>query len=277
VGVVLALLVVTGAMAARGGAPAPPGRFTVTFLDVGQGDATLLQAPGGHAALVDGGPPGSGVVEDLRRRGVRSLDVVVLTHAQEDHQGGLEELLDHVPVRVLLDGGSGSADPAHRRITELARRRGTQVIPGAAGQQLRLGRLRLAVLSPPSRPAWEHDDPTEDPNQRALVLLAAYGGLRLFLPADAESEVTGALSLPRVDVLKVAHHGSADEGLAALLQRLRPSASVIEVGSGNRYGHPAPEALRSLAAGGGRVFRTDTDGDVQLVLGSDGPVMSSER
>ncbi len=273
----LAALALAGLVAARGESPHPPNRFTATFLDVGQGDATLLQAPGGHAVLIDGGPPGSGVVDGLHRRGVTALDVVVLTHAQEDHQGGLEEVLDRIPVRLLLDGGAGARNAAHARIVALALRRGTRMVTGAAGERLRAGGLLLEVLSPPLRPPGERPDPGEDPNQRAIVLVASYAGVRIFLPADAESDVTSGLSLPRVDVLKVAHHGSADEGLPDLLQRLHPSASVIEVGAGNRYGHPAPEALRALTVGGGRVFRTDREGDVRLVLGPRGPVMTPER
>ncbi len=217
------------------------------------------------------------MVDALRSRGASGLDVVVLTHAQEDHQGGLEEVLERLPVGLLVDGGAGSRDPVHARIVALARRRGIRVIEGTAGQALRLGGLRLSVLSPEPRPLGERPDPGEDPNQRAIVLVASFAGLQLFLPADAESDVTTGLSLPRVDVLKVAHHGSADEGLPGLLERLHPSASVIEVGAGNRYGHPAPEALRALAVGGGRIFRTDRDGDVQLELGPQGPVIGSER
>jgi competence protein ComEC len=264
-GLALAALVAAGVAAASAGSPQPPRRFPVPFID------------GGHAALGDGGPPGAGVVAALRRHGARALDVAVLTHAQEDHQGGFEEVLARVPVGLLLDGGADSRDPLHGRILALARAQGTRVVTPSAGQRLRAGDLRLDVLSPPARPPGETSDPGEDPNQRAIVLLASFAGLDVFLPADAESDVTGSLPLHHVDVLKVAHHGSADEGLPDLLSRLRPSASVIEVGAGNRYGHPTAQALRALAAGGGRVYRTDRAGDVELTQGPRGPVMHSDR
>jgi competence protein ComEC len=89
------------------------------------------------------------------------------------------------------------------------------------------------------------------------------------MPADAESDVTGALPLAPVDVLKVAHHGSADEGLRALLERLHPGAAVIEVGEGNSYGHPAPATMSALARAVPRVYRTDRDGDVTVTIGRD--------
>jgi len=273
-----AFVLVAAACAAlllRGGTVAPPRALTVTFLDVGQGDATLIQAPGGYAALVDGGPPGTDVASQLHARGVSRLDLVVLTHAQEDHQGGLEAVLSRLPVGVLLDGAHPADGPDHRRIVALARARGVRVIGAAAGQRFRLGRrLRLDVLAPPSA----LDPPRGiDPNARAAVLHLSYRGLDVLLPADAESDVTAALPLRRVEVLKVAHHGSADEGLPALVERLRPAAAVIPVGSGNRYGHPHPTTTATLRVAVPRVYRTDRDGDVTLTLGPAGPAIRSER
>jgi competence protein ComEC len=116
-----------------------------------------------------------------------------------------------------------------------------------------------------------------DPNLRAAVLHVSDRGLDVLLPADAESDVTGALPLPRVEVLKVAHHGSEDEGLRGLLERLRPAAAVIPVGAPNRYGHPHPATLAALRAGGSRVYRTDRDGDVSVTAGPGGLAIRSQR
>jgi competence protein ComEC len=274
IGACAALAAIGGAQVLSG-APAPPRAFTVTFLAVGQGDATLAQAPGGYTALVDGGPPEADVAAMLRARGVTRLDVIVLTHAQADHEGGLETVLGEFPVDVMLDGGNLSDGARHRRILALARARGVRVVPAAAGERLRLGRfLRLDVLSPHSAL-----DPARgrDPNTRAAVLQLSYRGLDVLLPADAESDVTAPLALRRVEVLKVAHHGSADEGLGALIERLRPVAAVIPVGAANRYGHPHPATLAALRAAVPRVYRTDRDGAVTLTLGPDGPAIRSER
>jgi competence protein ComEC len=264
----LALVVVAAAVLASGGTPAAPRQFTMTFMDVGQGDATLLQTPDGATVLVDGGPPGTGLPSKLRDRGVRSLDVVVLTHAQEDHQGGLADVLASFDVGILLDGGLAEDGPGHRRIVSLAKTRGVQVRAARAGQRFRVGReLRLRVMAA-AGPASSADT---DPNLRATVMTATYRGLDVFLPADAESEVTGALTLPDVDVLKVAHHGSQDTGLADLLTRLRPEVAVIEVGRGNRFGHPHPATLAALIAAGVKVRRTDEEGDVVMTSGDRGP------
>jgi competence protein ComEC len=251
-----------------------PRRFTATFLDVGQGDATLLQAPGDVAVLVDGGPPDSGVVGDLRGAGVRSLDLVVLTHAQEDHEGGLEAVLDRFPVAALLDGGAG-APGRHNRILALARRRHARILVPRAGQLLRFGKLRLRVLSPAS--AASGRDPGTDPNDIANVLLASYGKLDILLPADAESNVTLGLRLRRVEVLKVAHHGSADEGLPELLEKLRPRVAVIEVGAHNRFGHPQAHTIATLESLVPRILRTDHDGDVRITAGPHGPAVETSH
>jgi competence protein ComEC len=248
----------------------PPTRFEASFLDIGQGDATLFQTPGGPTVLVDGGPPEAGVLGKLRHHGVRRLDAVVLTHAQRDHEGGLEQVLRELPVRLLIDGGRGSTGALHRRILATARARGTQVVAAGAGEVFRSGGLRLRVLSPPRE---ERPTSGADPNLRAIVLLVSYRGLDFFMPADAESDVTAALRLRRVEVLKVAHHGSADEGLRALLERLRPAAAVIEVGH-NPYGHPDPRTVAALAARVPRVFRTDRDGEVRVTLDARGPHIS---
>jgi competence protein ComEC len=279
----LRLLLVPGAIAAvvtavawaalaRHSAKAPPDRFTITFLDVGQGDATLLQAPHAVAVLVDGGPPESGVVSKLRAAGVHSLDLVVLTHPQLDHQGGLENVLRQLPVRVLLDGGWH--EPFHDRIIALARSRGVRILAPRAGMDLRIGRLRIQVLWPPSPGLPDRD---VDPNQRAVVALASYGKLDTLLTADAESDVTASLPLRRVELLKVAHHGSADQGLAYLLERLSPEAAVIEVGRTNRYGHPDPHTLATLRRAVPIVRRTDRDGNVTASQGGDGLTISTQR
>ena len=95
-------------------------------------------------------------------------------------------------------------------------------------------------------------------------MLVRAAGVRILLTADAESNVLAQLDLPPIDVLKVSHHGSADEGLPALLERLRPRVAVIEVGAGNTYGHPVPATVSALRASGARVLRTDRDGRVVL-------------
>jgi competence protein ComEC len=254
--------------------PPIPGALTVRFLDVGQGDATLIQHPDGTAILFDGGPPEAGVERLLRAAGVRDLALVVATHASRDHHGGLAEVLERWPVDVLLDGGDGTRDPAFREVIRTAAERGVRRVTASAPLTLTAGEVTVTVLSPPPRPAGP---PPEDPNPRGVVAIVSSGGLDLLLSADAESDALLPLSLPDVDAMKVPHHGSADPGLPEVLDRVRPELAAIEVGDANTYGHPTPETLRALARAGVPTYRTDHDGTVTLTLANGRMEVATER
>jgi competence protein ComEC len=258
----LAALAAALALLLRPAAPLPPRGLAVSFLDVGQGDATLVQH-GPRAVLVDAGPPDGPILRRLRRAGVRDIDLLVVTHAQLDHEGGVPAVLAHHRVGLLLDGAAGSPAPAHRALLRLARGRGVRILVPDAGELLRAGPLAVRVLWPHREPAAQHAG--ADPNQRAVVARVSDGAFDLLLTADAESDVTAPLELAPVEALKVAHHGSADPGLGPLLRRLRPSVAAIEVGRHNRYGHPDPTTLRRLRAVP-HVYRTDRDGTIVLTV-----------
>ncbi len=255
-----AIAVVVLALRAGPGRAVPPPGLRISFLAVGQGDATLLQH-GAHAILVDTGPPDGPVLGLLHRAGVGRLDALVITHDQADHDGAAAAVLRSLPVGALVDGGEGAPSPLRRAALAAAARARVPRVVATAGQSIRAGPLRLDVLWP--RTDTLPPPPGADPNRTALVVVARDGPFDALLPADAESDVTAALDLPRVDVLKVAHHGSEDPGLPALLGRLRPALAVIPVGP-NTYGHPTAQALAALRAEVPRVYRTDRDGTVRV-------------
>jgi competence protein ComEC len=263
----LVSLASTLAAAACALAPAPswtpPDGLRVTFLDVGQGDSALIEAPGG-AVLVDEGPPEADVAGQLHDMGVRSLAAIVLTHPQRDHIGGAPAVLERLRVGEIEDPGIETPSADHAAALAAARRRGVPVETVREGDVFQLGRLRLRILWPD-----EPGLPSEDPNQHAVVALASFGATDVLLTADAESDVTGRLRIPPVEVLKVAHHGSEDAGLPDLLRALRPRIAVISVGAHNDYGHPRAETLAALAAFPGlETLRTDVNG--RIVVESDG-------
>ncbi|MCW3063139.1 MAG: fold metallo-hydrolase, partial [Solirubrobacterales bacterium] len=148
-------------------------------------------------------------------------------------------------------------------ILAAASARGARILTPGAGEVLRAGPIALDVLWPPREPTALHAG--GDPNVRAIVTEVRDGAFSLLLTADAESDITAPLDLGPVTALKVAHHGSADPGLPALLQRLRPDVAVIEVGAHNPYGHPTAQALAALRTVP-HVYRTDEDGTVRLDL-----------
>jgi competence protein ComEC len=246
--------------ARRSGPVAAPGELVVSFLDIGQGDATLLQRDGA-SVLVDTGPPDGPILRRLRESGVRRLDALITTHAQADHEGAAPKVIARYRPRLVIDGGAGWPSAVQRALPRAEAAAGARQADLHAGDAVTVGGIRLRLLwPPPPPPGWR---PEGDPNDRAIVALASVGDFDLLLTADAESNVTGALDLPPVDALKVAHHGSADPGLPALLARLRPRVAAIEVGRHNTYGHPTPSTLAALRVVP-HVVRTDRDGTVRL-------------
>jgi competence protein ComEC len=240
----------------EGATPGPPAGLRISVLDIGQGDAILLQPRDAPAVLVDGGPPGDGLAAKLRAAGVTRLGAAIVTHDQSDHAGGIRDLLGTFPIGRLLYGVLRG-----QTLAEVA----AAGVPGhrlARGSELRSGGLRLDVLWPPDE-LLIGSHIGEDPNQLALVMLARWRRFSMLLTADAEAETTPIEPGP-IDVLKVAHHGSDDAGLGDLLDRARPRLAVISVGAGNPFGHPTPATLATLASHGAATLRTDRDGTVVI-------------
>jgi competence protein ComEC len=252
----LATVAALGALGLSGStASPPPAGLRVSVLDVGQGDAILLQPANAPAVLVDGGPPGDDLRRKLAAAGAGSLGAAVVTHDQSDHAGGIEELLGTVPIHRLVYAELG------RHLLSPARADGIAPLRVAEGSELRSGRLHLEVLWPPR--ALLAGPPPQDPNTECLVLLARWGHFEMLLTGDAEAEAV-PLDPGPIDVLKVSHHGSADAGLGGLLDRTAPSLAVISVGRDNPYGHPDPSTLATLAAHHVAVMRTDVDATVTI-------------
>jgi competence protein ComEC len=233
--------------------------LVVRVLDVGQGDAILLDPPAGDPILVDTGPPGGGIAEEMRELGVESLAAVVITHGQSDHVGGLGELMESVPVARLV---YGQVDSGLRRAGLAA---GARPVRLAEGGELRSGALRMTALWPPRELAAAS---SEDPNLLSLVLVAEWRHFSILLTGDAEAESVPMDPGP-VDVLKVSHHGSEDAGLAGLLDHAVPKLAVISVGEQNPYGHPAPPTLAELRGHGVHTLRTDADGTLTIDVSPD--------
>jgi competence protein ComEC len=239
------------------GAPVGPvPGLRVEVLDVGQGDAILLQPRSAPAVLIDGGPPGDELVAKLHDEGVDRLGAAIVTHDQSDHAAGIAEALGRVPIARLVYGR------LDREYLANARDDGAAPDQVATGTTLRSGSLRLEVLWPPSDLLVEAP-PDTDPNELALVIRARWHHFTMLLTADAEAESTPLEPGP-IDVLKVAHHGSEDAGLGSLLDRIRPRLAVISVGADNPYGHPTPGTLATLAAHHVPTLRTDLDGTIEI-------------
>lgn len=254
----------------------PDGRLHVWFLDVGQGDAILIQAPDGRQILVDGGPSPSTLLDQLGEVlpfWDRSLDLVVLTHPDADHVSGLVPLFERYKVVTVVDSVAADDKAAGAWLTASSAARVARQ-PAVRGMRLVAGPVVMTVLSPPEAPLAQLAG-----NNRSVVLRLDYGQTSLLLTGDAEQDAEHAMleaGLPlRADVLKVGHHGSSASTSAAFLATVQPRLAVISVGADNRFGHPAPELLDRLS--GIEVSRTDERGRIELVSEGRGWTVRCER
>ena len=251
----------------------PDGIARVTVLDVGQGDAILVEGGAGGRLLVDGGPDPDRLLVALDERlppWDRRIDVVVLTHPHEDHVAGLAGLLARYRVGRLFEPGMNGPGPGYAAWRAAIARLGRPVGTLAAGDRLRVDAIRLRVLWPvPGRVPLEPADGGTAINNVSIVLLGEVAGRRFLLAGDVEEGVDPSLiaeGLPRLDFLKVAHHGSRTASTDAFLEAVRPSVTVVSAGTGNPYGHPSPVTISRLEANGAQVYRTDRNGSVEVSL-----------
>jgi competence protein ComEC len=283
IGACCALLVAAGSLIARDVARRIDRRLRITFLDVGQGDAALIEGPAGHTMLIDGGgtfdgsfDPGERVIEPvLRARGIGRLDLIALSHPHPDHLNGLHRILERFSVGQLWTSGDDGRNPEYARLLATARRRGVALPTPAA---LHLGELGVTPLGP-----WL-DGRIGAPaglgvNDASLVVRIDYAGRGVLFPgdleADGEGELVGRSALgDRIasDVLKVPHHGSRTSSTPELLDAVGPALAVISLGWQNRFHFPNPEVMARYRTRGVRLLRTDRDGAVTVVVAPGRPI-----
>ncbi len=244
-----------------------PSRLRVTVLDVGQGDSILIETPAGHRILVDGGPSGDVLMQALGRElapSDRRIDLMVLTHGQDDHVTGLVDVLQRFDVRQVLAGPLPGTTAAYRAWRDEVAALGLPVHQAVAGEWLDLGRgAYIDVLGPPEQAIHGTED---DLNNNCIVLRLVYGDTSFLLTGDLAGAGEAALLDSNADldstVLKVGHHGSEGSSSRAFLDAVDPGLAVISVGAGNTYGHPSPSLRLRLA--GTPYLRTDQNGDVSI-------------
>lgn len=258
--------------------PTQAAELTLTFFDIGQGDASLIVSPTGKRILIDGGQPEAGarLVAGLRRRGIDALDLIILSHPHMDHLGGLKEVVGALPVRLFLDAAFPSTSPGYGELLRLMEARGVTLTQAILERRIDIGAgASLQLLGPPN--PWLHNT-RSDVNANSVLVRLTWQQRSALFTGDAEPETerwllarpAGTAALGS-EVLKVAHHGGRFSSTAAFLQAVRPQLSVISVGARNDYGHPTPEALARLAEVRARVLRTDLQGDVTLRSRDGGP------
>jgi competence protein ComEC len=252
--------------------PGTTGDLRAYFLDVGQGDSSVILFRD-KVVLIDAGDTdmGATVASDLQRLGVTKIDLLVATHPHADHIGGMQAVLANFPVGEVLDAGMPSTSSLYERFLTTIDENEIPYVVAERGQAPGIDpALRILVPSPPE------DRIGDDLNANSIVLRVSYGTVNLLYTGDATKdaeEVMTAAGYPLdAQVIKVGHHGSSGASSAAFLLRVDPEVAVISAGEGNDYGHPHRETLERLKTAGAAVYRTDTDGSILVT--SDGNTFS---
>jgi competence protein ComEC len=244
------------------------GKLSVYFLDVGQGDSTLVLFSN-KSILIDAGEADMGdrVVRDLKALGVSRIDFLVATHPHSDHVGGMQKVLAAFPVGQVLDSGLPHTSSTYEHFLETIEQKNIPYRVAEQGQTIDIDpALTIFVLSPPIERF------SDDPNTNSVVLRISYGTVAFLFAGDMGGESENALVKSGYPLdakfLKVGHHGSYSSTTSSFLERVRPETAIIMVGKDNPYGHPHQETLDLLKRYGVTVYRTDLDGTI--VIRSDG-------
>ena len=259
----------TGNTGAENTGIAQAGTLTVSWLDVGQGDAAVIQC-GGQSMLIDGGKPekSSYIYAWLQQHGLSYLDVIVATHVDADHIGGLSGALNYASVGTAYCPVTTGTTETFQSFVKYLAQRGKQITVPTAGETFALGGAQVQILGPLHR--------AEDSNDNSIVLKVSFGATSFLFTGDAERAEEQDLLNAGVNlqstVLKVGHHGSDTSTSYPFLRAVAPQCAVISVGDGNSYGHPTEAVLSRLRDAGVTTFRTDMQGEITAV--SDGQTIN---
>lgn len=248
--------------------------MTVSFLDVGQGDAIFIDAPSGRQVLIDGGP-GSGVLRELARVMPwydRSIDVVVATHPDADHIEGLIEVLARYDIGMIVSTSALGETALSQILAQRSLEEGAVLVSAQRGERIDLGGGAQLEILFPDRPV-----PGLETNVGCVVTRLTYGATAFMLPCDAPDEIEEYLvrldgERLRSQVLKAAHHGSKTSSSAAFVGAVAPEYAVFSRGCDNSYGHPSQETVATFARFGVPMLDTCEEGTITFI--SDGQSVS---
>lgn len=244
-----------------------PGNLTVWFIDVGQGDSTLIRTPHGSFVLIDAGTPEAAdkIISFMRQEDVDRLAIAVGTHPHADHIGGMREVLRSFQVDAYMDPAFPYATSTYRNLLREIKDQGLKFITARRGMEEEVDGVRFQVLWP-EEPFLEGTE--SDANNASIVLRLTYKNISMLFMGDAQLEAIARILKGTADIesdlIKISHHGSADGTTSELLERVKPKYAVIFCAEGNEYGYPHRETMDALRASRCRILRTDLNGTITV-------------
>lgn len=245
-------------------------KMSVHYINVGQGDSTLIRAPYGENILIDGGNiNGSNLVSYLKKQGIKTIDVMISTHPDADHIGGLDDVLKAFTVKSVYAPKVSHTTQAYVDFLKAVQAEKLSIKPVQKGVKIPVKGVTATFLAP----VKTYD---KDLNDWSAVLRVVYNKKSFLFTGDAElkseTDMIQSKQVLKSDVLKVGHHGAKTSTGQAFLNAVKPSVAVISVGKGNRYGHPTTETINRLKAAKAAIYRTDLQG--HIIISTDGTKLS---
>ncbi len=244
------------------------GKLAVSFIDVGQGDSTFIEFPGGKTALIDAGEADCSetVIAYLQSRQCKTIDYVICTHPHSDHIGGMAEVLKSFDIGEIYMPRVSHTTNTYERLLLAVQNKGLTIHTAKAGVTISVEPEITMTMVAPNAESYE------EMNDYSAVVRLTYGDNAFLFTGDAETvsekEILDSGQSLGADVLKVGHHGSSTSTHKSFLKAVAPSYAVISCGDGNDYGHPHNEIVNRLKKCGAQIYRTDLHGTVLAI--SDG-------
>jgi competence protein ComEC len=243
----------------------------IHFIDVGQGDAILLQTPNGQTMLIDGGDTNTGIVQYLQSVGIQRIDLMIATHPHADHIGGLVQVLQAFPVAKVLTNGQLTTTTVYEHFLDAIASSKAEYAELKRDDLISLDGIDFRALNPANLT-------NPDLNENSIVLLFTYGKTTFLMMGDSgantEADLLAANLLSKVNILKVGHHGSSSGSTPAFLAVIKPDVAVYSAGINNSYGRPAPQTIAALKAAGATVYGTNKNGTIIVTANLNGYTIS---
>lgn len=235
----------------------------VHYIDVGQGDSTLIETPGGKTVLIDGGPPESGVelLDYLNENHIDKIDLLIATHPDVDHIGGLVDVLKQIKVKKVLDSGKLHSTRTYRNYLKAIRHKKIPFEIAEQNEYIQVdSKLVIQVLN-------SFDRHKKDNNEASIVLKMNHGDVSFLFMADAEIEQEKELMKQHdleANVLKVGHHGSNTSTSRAFVEAVQPETAMLTYSRTNNFGHPVARVIRNLSRQDAQIYSTATFGSTVI-------------